>query len=246
MTESNEYIDLREKLSKKADKIFESKIDEIGYSLEELQLLDKDALQDKLNSLNDLVSDRDRIEDIGKISFKRGIDFELHSEKDKDLVGIGYNFKTNLIDRKKIILDLIKTKSRNEKISSLEDLINNVGDDELRNKIESELEELNTQTTEFEEQAKELSKEEKEIESSKQLLEISKTKLELLEKKSQIWLTILAKESIASIIGAFLLIIIAICLLVSMFLGIETTEIIESAFLLILGYFFGHAVARKK
>ncbi|MCG8732278.1 hypothetical protein [Tenacibaculum finnmarkense] len=246
MIKSSNYEELREKLRQKSDKIFESKIDSFGYSNEELSLLEKESLQNKLDAINELISDNKKIEEIGKISYQRGIDFELNSYEERDLVGIGFNMTKNLIERKKTILNLIKTKSRNEKISSLEDLINNVEDKSLRNKIEQELEELNTQTTQFEEQAKELSKEEREIESSKQQLEISKTKLELLEKKSQIWLTILARESIASIIGAFLLVVIAVCLLVSMFLGITTTEIIESAFLLILGYFFGHAVAKKK
>ncbi|HEU4788091.1 MAG TPA: hypothetical protein VFS71_00230 [Flavobacterium sp.] len=124
-------------------------------------------------------------------------------------------------------------------------MINNVTDKELRKKIEKELNDFSKQTSKLEEQEKQASNEEREYETSKKQLEISKTKLDLLEKKSQIWLTILAKESIASIIGALLLIIISICLLVCMFIGIEPTKIIESTFLLILGYFFGHAVSKK-
>lgn len=245
MIEAKTSEELLKILYQNTDALFESKIDNLGFSMEELKLLNHEELQKKLDKISELVGDKDKLDKIGKQSFRRGKDYTLPVDIDPDTVGYGFNAFSNLINRKKAILDLIKTISRNEKINSLEDLINNVSDTTLRKKIDKELKELEKQTDAIEEQERELSKEEKDFENSKKQLEISKTKLELLEKKSQIWLTILAKESVASIIGATLLIIISICLLIAMFFGIETTKIIESAFLLILGYFFGHAVSKK-
>lgn len=237
--------ELQELLHRETDPLFESKINNLGFSMEELKLLNQDELQKKLEKISELLSDPGKLSMIGERTFDRDKDYSLPPDIDPNTIGFGFNAFSNLINRKKAILDLIKTISRNEKINSLEDLINNVSDTTLRKKIDKELKELEKQTDAIEEQERELSKEEKDFENSKKQLEISKTRLELLEKKSQIWLTILAKESVASIIGATLLIIISICLLIAMFFGIETTKIIESAFLLILGYFFGHAVSKK-
>ena len=54
------------------------------------------------------------------------------------------------------------------------------------------------------------------------------------------WQTLLARESVATIIGALLLILFVIAYLIAMFPGVETTQIVDSAFLLVRGYFFGH------
>lgn len=245
MIESSNFKELQDNLNRKAYNIFETKLDNLGYSIEELSILNKEDLKERLSTINDLLSNKDKMEQLGSITYSRGVDFELNGKEQPDLVGLGYTINKNLIDRKKLILDLIKTKSQNEKFDSLEDLIAGVEDQSLKEKIKSEIKEFQKQTKELDNQAKALSEEEQNLQSSKQQLEISKSKLEILEKKSQIWLTILAKESIASIIGAILLVIIAVCLIVTMFLGIENTKIIESAFLLILGYFFGHAIAKK-
>lgn len=246
MIEAKTAEELFSLLKQDSNALFESRINNLGFSMEEIQLLNLDELQKKLDTISDLIIDKNKLGITGKKNYKRGKDYSIPSDVEPDTVGYGFTAYSNLIDKKKEILELIKIKSRSEKISSIGDLINNVTDTSLRNKMDKELKELTKQTNEFEEQEKELSVEEKEFENSKKQLEISKSKLELLEKKSQIWLTILAKESIASIIGAALLIIMSTCLLIAMFLGINTTEIIESTFLLILGYFFGHAVSKKK
>ena len=54
------------------------------------------------------------------------------------------------------------------------------------------------------------------------------------------------RESVASIVGAFLLLALGISLIVAMFIGTSPTEVVTSAFLLILGYFFGQTAARAR
>lgn len=237
--------EIRKKLSGLADKIIERKIDDSGFSLEELKNLNQDELQKKLDKINEMIVDSKNVDTSWKVEFDRDIDYYLPPDVASATVGYGFYPSSILMDRKKVILDLINTISRSKKINSLKELIENISDTKLRVKIDKELKDYNKQTHEIEKQERDLSKEEKDLENSKKQLEISKSKLEILEKKSQIWLTFLAKESVASIIGALLLIIIAVSLLISMFLKIQTTEIVESTFLLILGYFFGHAVAKK-
>ncbi|WP_336962007.1 hypothetical protein [Chryseobacterium contaminans] len=63
--------------------------------------------------------------------------------------------------------------------------------------------------------------------------------------KYEVILKFLSRETTASIVGLFLLLTLGICLSVTMFLNKEPLKIIESAFLLILGYFFGHSKESK-
>jgi len=51
-------------------------------------------------------------------------------------------------------------------------------------------------------------------------------------------------ESVPTIISAFLVVIIVICLLVFSLFHVTTPQILNDAFLIILGYFFGQAVAK--
>lgn len=78
-----------------------------------------------------------------------------------------------------------------------------------------------------------------------EVIEIERHKADMFKKKTDTWLKILGKESIASILGAILLLVLTICILVNMFLDKEPIKIVETAFLLILGYFFGQSVSRN-
>ena len=245
MIKAENTSELSDILRVKAFAQLEKEVDTKGFSIEEIDLLDIDGLNKLLERINSIIEDDKKVRKLGYVHFRRDQDYFLPPEIEPSIVGYGYTASHALLERKKYILQKIKSKNRTEKINSLVDLVENVTDKELKDKLTTELEEFQNQANQFDKQDIELSNEEKEIEATKQELEISRSKLEIFEKKSQIWLTILAKESIASILGGMLLLILSICLVVAMFLDIDTTNIIESAFLLILGYFFGQAVSKK-
>jgi uncharacterized membrane protein len=69
--------------------------------------------------------------------------------------------------------------------------------------------------------------------------------LEIDERRSAIRRSWIERESIASIVGAFLLLTLGLTLVVAMFTGTAPTEVVTSGFLLILGYFFGQATSRQ-
>ena len=73
-----------------------------------------------------------------------------------------------------------------------------------------------------------------------------KLEVELQERRSAIWLSFLQRESVASIIGALLLLALGIALIVAMFIHTAPTDVVMNAFLLILGYFFGQATSRQR
>ena len=66
------------------------------------------------------------------------------------------------------------------------------------------------------------------------------------ERRFQAWRAFLERESIAAIVGAFLLVVLAGALIVAMFANVPIADIISNAFLLILGYFFGQSVSQAK
>lgn len=59
------------------------------------------------------------------------------------------------------------------------------------------------------------------------------------------WRTRFGRDSIANIVGAVLLIALAITVIVAMFTETVTTDVVQNSFLLILGYFFGAAVGSR-
>ena len=67
-----------------------------------------------------------------------------------------------------------------------------------------------------------------------------------IERRAKLRRFWLERESIVSVVGAGLLAIFGIGVLVAMFIGVEVTTVVSSAFLLILGYFFGQASSRAQ
>jgi hypothetical protein len=59
------------------------------------------------------------------------------------------------------------------------------------------------------------------------------------------WRELLEKESVATIVGAYLLVLLSGVIVISMFTKTQLTEIVTSSFLLVLGYFFGHGVSSR-
>ena len=77
------------------------------------------------------------------------------------------------------------------------------------------------------------------MEHSHQSIRNAIARIELLERRSKVWLSFLERESAATIIGSVLIIIITVAQIIAVFHSIPPSDILNNAFLLILGYFFG-------
>jgi hypothetical protein len=74
---------------------------------------------------------------------------------------------------------------------------------------------------------------------------LGKLNAELFERRLRAWTGFFARESMATYVGALLLVVLTLVQVTSMFLGNSyKSEIINNAFLLILGYFFGQSAGR--
>jgi hypothetical protein len=69
---------------------------------------------------------------------------------------------------------------------------------------------------------------------------------ESFESRWKLFRQMLERESIASIMGALLMMFITLAIITGMFTGIAAPDILGNAFLVILGYFFGQSVQRAQ
>lgn len=92
----------------------------------------------------------------------------------------------------------------------------------------------------------EVDREGKEIALEKIRAELWMTKESHLEDlRSQRWARRAEKESVATIIGAAILMAFTVCLIVAMFKHFDPPELLSNSFLIILGYFFGQSAERR-
>ncbi len=135
-------------------------------------------------------------------------------------------------------MERIKFLSSEEKIETLKDLIQNVGNENIREKIEQEVDNLALENRRAEEQILEV----KDIQYETQLdFRNQLAELKVFKEKSKIWLAFLNREPAATILGALLLIVFGISLIMFVFIEKTIPDIISGTFFTILGYFFGQS-----
>jgi hypothetical protein len=132
-------------------------------------------------------------------------------------------------------------------------------DDEARQSIESQVEQLEAEEARLDELRSEsaalreehaferqLQAKEFQLEAEERRADMaSREKLAVADAKSRWWQTRLSRDSIAAIVGGLLLIGFATAVIVAMFSDTEITDVVQNSFLLILGYFFGATVASR-
>ncbi len=220
------------------------KFDVLQKSHSDLEKLSIDNLKNEINKIDEILLNNDENE--LKFIYKKGKDFNFPKSYTNFNRGYVFNFGGSLINKKKQILDIINTKKTETKIESISELINTIPDQDTRKELNQQFKELEEQASRAKIEREQLDKQEEQFNSEKQELELTKDKLDIFDKRSKIWLRIFGRESIASILGGFLLLIMTSCFLIAMFTGTEISNVIESAFFLILGYFFGQSVKNEK
>ncbi|WP_212829917.1 hypothetical protein [Catellatospora sp. TT07R-123] len=148
-----------------------------------------------------------------------------------------------LFERKQSILDRIALLRPQQQLDDLQDVVRDkVTDpalaDDLLAAFEQERIKQQAKTDQLSREAEQVKR--AEAESQERL------KIEIQERRSRIYRSFLHRESVATIVGALLLISLTIALVVAMFTGLEVSQIVSSAFLIILGYFFGQSTSRDR
>ena len=128
-------------------------------------------------------------------------------------------------------------------IDGIKEAVNEIPDKDARSQLLARIEELEKIAAE----TKTVSRQAITVQEERQHMLIQE---EAFERRTQTRLKVyeqfLARESIASIVGGVLLVVIVVALLVAMFAGKTDAKIIENGFLVILGYFFGQTVVKAR
>lgn len=145
-----------------------------------------------------------------------------------------------LLERKKLIIDRIKELSTEQKFGSLQELVAQIDDGEIKRQLADELISLQTESAVLKKESADLASRET-AEKLKFERELAALKLERFERRSKVWLTFLQRESIASIVGSIVLLLLTLTLIIGSFTSAKESEILSNGFLVILGYFFGQS-----
>ena len=139
--------------------------------------------------------------------------------------------------RENVILQLWEQTSK-KTASSLKELIENLPNDGQRELLEAELEDLQRDTSKLQVESRQV--------MAQRDHDDAMMRAAVMERKWDVWSRILARESIATLIGSLLLIMLAIVLVVAMFTKAQSSDIVNNTFLIVLGYFFGNSGKEDK
>jgi len=208
-----------------------------GLNVREIENDDLDSLKKKKDLILILLRDNSLL--IRNVfSIRRPGDFEIvNSEYEQS--SLSFSIKNYLKRIYEDIEEKINVLEQNSKVESIKNLVGDLPENDLKQKLKDEISQLEAKKRELE-----LIKEE-EKEKLNDEIELGKHKTDMFVKKTDVFLKFLDRESVASIVGSLLLLTMGICLIIIMFRREEPLKIIESAFLLILGYFFGHSKNNK-
>jgi uncharacterized membrane protein len=226
-----------------ARSIFEPQLRMLGLSVDSIEGQGISELETSLDKVNDALNHVD--------SFDK-LRFNMTASGHAILVQSGsqWTFERTilpfLLESKARIIDRIKMLRPEQQLSELRsDVENRIDDPTVREEL---IEVINRRFEEERSTQENLDKEQAQVRGAQveALEREQRLRIEIRERKWAIYRSFLERESMASVIGALLLTCLGAALIIAMFTHTVTPEIVSSAFLLILGYFFGQTSARSQ
>jgi len=156
-----------------------------------------------------------------------------------------------LLKSKKVLLARVQLLEYESSFESFKTLFEKIDNKEIKYKLLNSQTEFMASRDSIKKQEQALAETEKKLvgEKNQHLIAWREKKarldMEFSERRAKILMAFLERESVATIVGAALLIVLTLAQLLAMFLQLQTTDIINNSLLLILGYFFGQAVVNR-
>ena len=205
----------------------------LGLTDDQIKTQNLEELKDSLERVNEALKNPDSF---GKI----GVKFDFNSgpiiTKNKEDATVELGIFPVLLEKQKYIKEREKLLEKESKIEEIQTRIESVSEGEKEN-IQKVLE---TSKAEY----KQL-KQKVESEQFQPRLNPDEMKLRFFEGKAKVYKSFLEKESVATILGGFLLIVLAFALIIADASKITLSQVITDSFLLILGYFFGQSSTKS-
>jgi hypothetical protein len=240
-TSRNLSRDLDEAL-RHAEVFFEPQLVKMGLGEAQIRELDSVGLQRALQTVNDALS---RAESFGGVQLELSATASVLITQARSDAHYTLTITSILLQRKSLILERINAATPPEHIEHIkEQVAEQVSNEQARDRLFEALDETEREKTLLKEQLEtERMRAEQEFEMQAR---IARLRVELSERRSQMWRGFLERESVATIIGAFLLVVLTFALLVAMFTKHAQLEVLANSYLLILGYFFGQSANRSR
>ncbi|MFF4229176.1 hypothetical protein [Streptomyces sp. NPDC001820] len=221
--------------------LYDSLLSLSGLSRGQIRELDLDGLRDALGRINAAIANPDQYPRV-ELSAKSGRVVAVLSDKEgPGLIGA----LPVLLDRKRMILERIKELHGEEKITGIRELIDRLPDGDDKEALNERLDALERVASESDTLTREAALEQSALQANRDR-EIALLKMELEERKWALRSThLFAREPVATLVGAALLVILAVTIIVAMFTKIEVSTLLSNSFLIILGYFFGQSAERR-
>lgn len=226
-----------------AKRFFEPQLSSLGFGVNQINEYDLKGLTSALERINDAISNADSIK---PVRFIIGSEASVVIPKSSFEGNIEISITPILLERKGLILDRIRhLQEEKVEINDLRDLIGQLEDNDLKEKLSEQIEKLELAKVASETIQAEQAQVSKELLKEDEKIKYELSKINLFRERSKIWLSFIERESVATVIGAFLLIVITATQIIAIFTKVTTSEILNNSFLVILGYFFGQATSRQ-
>ncbi len=209
----------------------EQLLDQTNLSEEQIQAQTLPELKQSLERMNQLIENLKK--SIGTASFK------------SELVGQSSIYTLPLLlERQKMVIDRIRQLESEEEITKLVSVVRS----DTATDVQQEIEKMKSMNETW--VAISIANERARNEALEAANTVSEETLHRQGKAATTrgrWPALpkfIENESVPTIISAFLIVIIVLCLLVFSLFHVTTPQILNDAFLVILGYFFGQAIAK--
>lgn len=204
---------------------FEDRLEFLGLSFDALAEQDLPQLTESLERIENCIEHPEKFK---LLEVKHGEPLQRYIPYS----GINLNFDTLfvplLLERKRFILERLESLQVAAKVQDLHTSIRLLTDSSSQPKLLEEIDELGDLSLKWREQLHQLTQEQQKLRA-----EADKTKLAYLEQRHKLWLSVLKKDSVATLIGAFLLLLITIAQVWLLLVGVKPSETLNNSFLLI-------------
>jgi hypothetical protein len=220
----------------RARSFFEPQLKAMGLGQASIEVQSLPQLRDSLLGISDAISHPSQFGQLGlKFTAKAGVIIAQATDTEA-VVTIGA--LPILLERKRQILERIRLLAPEEHLEGVRAVVTEkVEDPAARDQLFEIL-------SEYANEQRKLTEEVEEVERAE--VDAAMRDIEIRERKWQMRRSLLEREPVAIVIGAVLLIVLTLALVLAMFTKIAVPEIFSTAFLLILGFFFGQTTASTR
>jgi uncharacterized membrane protein len=222
---------------------FEPQLESIGLSVEQINSQTLEELEVSLTNVNAAIQHPESFGSL-QLAFppKAGVKFWVVEAGGTPEGQISIGPLPVLLERKSMILRRIAILRPQEQLSDLKKIVNDTVEDPQAR--ESLLKSIDVSEQEAGVQARSLQLQAEQTDQERE--RSMRFQVELKERTSALRRSWFERESVASIVGALLLVSLGAAVIISMFTHTPASQVVTSSFLLILGYFFGQAGSNKR